>query len=120
MKRTGSSRTSLEDLQTLRAARNGLDCIGQRLATGLEAIEGSLNLLGQLGRLLQPRIQDLDFGARLLIGGSRAHGHHPFFLFFLKPETPSLPAKFGAFTKGIRFEGDEGDFVVVLVSNDKL
>lgn len=69
-----ASRTVAEDLQLLCLPVEGADGLVKALARALHARELGLNLLGQLGPLVKMRLEDVDFGARLLLGSMSTGG----------------------------------------------
>ena len=63
-----ASRTVAEDLQLLCLSVEGADGLVQTLSRALHASELGLDLLGQLSPLVEMRLEDVDLGARLLLG----------------------------------------------------
>jgi hypothetical protein len=69
-----ASHTVAEDLQLLCLPVEGTDGLVEALARALNARELGLDLLGQLGPLVEMRLEDVDLGARLLLGSMPTGG----------------------------------------------
>lgn len=69
-----ASLTIAEDLQLLCLAVERADGLVQALAGALHARELGLDLLGQLSPLVEMRLEDVDLGARLLLGSMPTGG----------------------------------------------
>lgn len=69
-----TSRTIAEDLQLLRLPVERANRFVEALARALHPRQLGLDLLGQLGSFVEMRLEDVDFGARLLLGSMPTGG----------------------------------------------